>query len=64
VRHTVGVTIVKEDLWYFHRIVGDLNDVAVSSARAASLEGVFSTHGDLTGVAGRSAKGKMGRMLL
>jgi hypothetical protein len=62
-RLTVRMAIVKENLWYFGRILGDLNDVAVSSARAASLEGAFPTHRDLTGAAEGSAKRKMERML-
>jgi hypothetical protein len=32
VKPTVGVTIVEEDLWSFRRILGDLDDIAVSSA--------------------------------
>jgi hypothetical protein len=44
--------------------LGDLDDVAVSSAGAAALEGAFSTHGGLGGVAGRSVKREIGQMLL
>jgi hypothetical protein len=44
---TVRVAVVEEDLWSFCRILGDLDDVAVSSARAAALEGAFSTHGEI-----------------
>jgi hypothetical protein len=43
---TVRVTIIKKDLWSFCCISGDLDDVAVSSARAAALEGAFETHGE------------------
>jgi hypothetical protein len=39
--------MVEEDLWSFRRILGDLDDVAVSSAGAAALEGAFSTHGEI-----------------
>jgi hypothetical protein len=46
---TVRVAVVEEDLWSFCRILGDLDDVAVSSARAAALEGAFSTHGEIRG---------------
>lgn len=44
---TVRAAMVEEDLWSFRRILGDLDDVAVSSAGAAALEGAFSTHGEI-----------------
>jgi hypothetical protein len=47
VRPTVRMAIIEEDLWSFRRILWDLDEVAVSSARAAALEGAFSTHGEI-----------------
>lgn len=41
------VAIVKEDLWAFRGILGDLDDVAVSSAGAPALEGTFLTHDEI-----------------
>jgi len=56
VRHTVRVAVVEEDLWCFRRILGDLNDVSISSARAAALERAFSTHSGFGWVVGRSSE--------